>query len=193
MLDAPVSRGVAGADRGTLAVMVRSDAQAFATCKPLLLHIDANVFRVGDCGSGSVVKLVNTMLALVNAAVYEGMLLGVKAGVDLQMIYDIVQASSGTSSAMQAFPNKIFAGDFTPDFMIDLAHKALRLALELGDKLSVPLLMGSVCINGRGGTTCAAFCARWRNISTWPCGCHSTPRNRRTQRSHITGDAAWTG
>jgi 3-hydroxyisobutyrate dehydrogenase-like beta-hydroxyacid dehydrogenase len=104
-------------------------------------------------------ELVNNMLALVNAAAYEGMLLGVKAGVDPQMIYDIVQASSGASSAMQAFPNKIFAGDFTPDFMIDLAHKDLRLALELGDKLSVPLLMGSVCIhfprearaNGRGG------------------------------------------
>jgi 3-hydroxyisobutyrate dehydrogenase-like beta-hydroxyacid dehydrogenase len=159
MLDAPVSSGVAGAERGTLAVMVRGDAQAFATCKPLLLHIGANGFHVGDSGSGGVVKLVNNMLALVNAAAYEGMLLGVKAGVDLQMIYDIVQASSGASSAMQAFPNKIFAGDFTPDFMIDLAHKDLRLALELGDKLSVPLLMGSVCIhfprearaNGRGG------------------------------------------
>ena len=60
---------------------------------------------------------------------------------------------------MRAFPNKIFAGDFAPGFMIDLAHKDLRLALELGDELSVPLMMGSVCINflrearanGRGG------------------------------------------
>ena len=106
MLDAPVSGGVAGAARGTLAVMVRGDAQAFATCKPLLLPIGANGFHVGDSGSGGVVKLVNNMLALVNAAAYEGMLLGVKAGVDPQMIYDIVQASSSASSAMQAFPIK---------------------------------------------------------------------------------------
>jgi 3-hydroxyisobutyrate dehydrogenase-like beta-hydroxyacid dehydrogenase len=160
MLDAPVSGGVAGAERGTLAVMVGGAAQAFTTCKPLLQHIGSNVFHVGDSGSGCVVKLVNNMLAFVNAtAAYEGMLLGVKAGVDPQMIYNIVQASSGASSAMQAFPNKIFAGDFAPGFMIDLAHKDLRLALELGDELSVPLLMGSVCINflrearanGRGG------------------------------------------
>lgn len=159
MLDAPVSGGVAGAERGTLTVMVRGDAQAFATCKPLLPHIDANVFHVGDSSSGGVVKLVNNRLALVNAAAYEGMLLGVKAGVDPQMIYDMVQASSGASLAMQAFPNKIFAGDVTPDFMIDLAHKDLRLALQLGAKLAVPLLMGSVCLNvlrearahGRGG------------------------------------------
>jgi 3-hydroxyisobutyrate dehydrogenase and related beta-hydroxyacid dehydrogenases len=146
MLDAPVGSGVAGAARGTLAVMV-GGLQAFATCKAQLLHIGANGFHVGDSGSGGVVKLVNNMLALVNAAAYEGMLLGVKAGVDPQMIYDIVQASSDASSAMQAFPNKIFAGDLRPDFMIDLVHKDLRLALERGAKLSVPLLMGSVCIN----------------------------------------------
>ena len=160
MLDAPVSGGVVGAERGTLAVMVGGDAQAFALCKPLLQHIGAQVFHVGAVGSGCVVKLVNNMLAFVNAtAAYEGMLLGVKAGVDPQMIYDIVQASSGESWAMKAFPDKIFAGDFTPGFMIDLAHKDLRLALELGDELSVPLMMGSVCINflrearanGRGG------------------------------------------
>ena len=104
-------------------------------------------------------KLVNNRLALVNAAAYAGMLLGVKAGMDAQMIYDMVQASSGASLAMQAFPNTIFAGDVTPDFMIDLAHKDLRLALQLGAKLAVPLLMGSVCLNvlrearahGRGG------------------------------------------
>ena len=85
------------------------------------------------------------------------MLLGVKAGMDPQMIYDIVQASRGASSTMQAF--KIFAGDLTPDFMIDLAPKNLRLALERGAQLSVSLLMGSVCshclrearANGRGG------------------------------------------
>jgi len=125
MLDAPVSGGVAGAERGTLAVMVGGAAQAFTTCKPLLQHIGSNVFHVGDSGSGCVVKLVNNMLAFVNAtAAYEGMLLGVKAGVDPQMIYNIVQASSGASSAMQAFPNKIFAGDFAPGFMIDLAQRS---------------------------------------------------------------------
>ena len=160
MLDAPVSGGVAGAERGSLAVMVGGDVQAFETCKPLLQHIGAHIFHVGEIGSGSVAKLVNNMLAFVNAVTaYEGMLLGVKAGAEPQILHDIVQASSGASSAMRAFPQKIFAGDFAPGFMIDLAHKDLRLALELGDELSVPLMMGSVCINflrevranGRGG------------------------------------------
>jgi 3-hydroxyisobutyrate dehydrogenase-like beta-hydroxyacid dehydrogenase len=89
----------------------------------------------------------------------EGMLLGAKAGVDPQKLYEIVQASSGASWAMNQFPQKVFAGDFTPGFMIDLAYKDLRLALDMGDECSVPLVLGSVCINlmrqmranGRGG------------------------------------------
>jgi 3-hydroxyisobutyrate dehydrogenase len=148
MLDAPVSGGVVGAERGTLAVMVGGDKQAFETCRPLLEHIGANIFHVGAIGSGCVAKLVNNMLAFVNtAAACEGMLLGAKAGVDPRTLYDIVQASSGASWAMRQFPQKIFAGDFTPGFTIDLAYKDLRLALEMGDDLSVPLLMGSVCLN----------------------------------------------
>jgi 3-hydroxyisobutyrate dehydrogenase len=148
MLDAPVSGGVVGAEQGTLAVMVGGDAQAFTTCRPLLEHIGARIFHVGASGSGCVAKLINNMLAFVNSvAACEGMLLGTKAGVDPQMLHDIIQSSSGASWAMRQFPQKVFVGDFTPGFTIDLAFKDLRLALEMGDELSVPLLMGSVCIN----------------------------------------------
>jgi 3-hydroxyisobutyrate dehydrogenase len=160
MLDAPVSGGVAGAERGTLAVMVGGDKPAFDRCRPLLAHFGANIFHVGDIGAGCVAKLVNNMLAFANTVTAcEGMLLGTKAGVDPQLLHDIIQASSGASWAMRQFPQKIFAGDFTAGFTIDLAYKDLRLALELGDELAVPLLMGSLCINlmrqaranGRGG------------------------------------------
>lgn len=160
MLDAPVSGGVAGAERGTLAVMVGGDKQAFEICKPLFEQFGANIFHVGKIGSGCVAKLVNNMLAFANSvAAFEGMLIGTKAGVDPQMLHDIVQASSGSSWAMRQLPEKVFAGDFSPGFTIDLAYKDLRLALEMGDEFSVPLFMGSLCINlmrqaranGRGG------------------------------------------
>lgn len=160
MLDAPVSGGVVGAEQGSLAVMVGGDKQAFETCRPLLQSIGANIYHVGDIGSGCVAKLINNMLAFVNSqAAFEGMMLGAKAGVNPQILHDIIQNSSGASWAMRQFPLKIFRGDFTAGFTLDLAYKDLRLALELGDELSVPLLMGSVCINllrqaratGRGG------------------------------------------
>lgn len=160
MLDAPVSGGVIGAERGSLAVMVGGDPQAFATCKPVLEHFGANVFHVGAIGSGCVAKLVNNMVAFINmVAAGEGMVLGAKAGVDPQKLYDIIQSSSGASWVMQQFPHTVFAGNFTPGFTVDLAHKDLRLALEMGDALSVPLMMASLCMNvlrhlrasGRGG------------------------------------------
>lgn len=148
MLDAPVSGGVIGAERGSLAVMVGGDPQAFATCKPVLEHFGANVFHVGAIGSGCVAKLVNNMVAFINmVAAGEGMVLGAKAGVDPQKLYDIIQTSSGASWVMQQFPHTVFAGNFTPGFTVDLAHKDLRLALEMGDALSVPLMMGSLCMN----------------------------------------------
>jgi 3-hydroxyisobutyrate dehydrogenase-like beta-hydroxyacid dehydrogenase len=128
--------------------MVGGAPHAFETCRPLLERFGANIFHVGDIGSGCVAKLVNNMIAFINTvAAGEGMLLGVKAGVAPQKLYDIVQASSGASWAMQQFPDKVFVGDFTPGFAIDLAYKDLRLALDMGDELSVPLLLGSVCIN----------------------------------------------
>jgi 3-hydroxyisobutyrate dehydrogenase len=148
MLDAPVSGGVVGAERGSLAVMVGGDPQAFATCKPVLEHFGANVFHVGAIGSGCVAKLVNNMMAFINmVAAGEGMVLGAKAGVDPQKLYDIIQTSSGASWVMQQFPNTVFVGNFTPGFTVDLAHKDLRLALEMGDALSVPLMMASLCMN----------------------------------------------
>lgn len=176
MLDAPVSGGVVGAEQGTLAVMVGGDQKTFETCKPLLEHIGANVFHVGDIGSGCVAKLVNNMLAFINTlAASEGMALGTKAGVDPHVLYDIVQASSGASWAMNQFPNKVFAGDFTPGFTIDLAYKDLRLALEMGDHLSVPLLMGSLCINflrqlranGRGGDDLSSIARVVEDAINW--------------------------
>ena len=65
MLDAPASGGVTGAERGTLAVMVGGDHKTFDICKPLLQHIGASVFHVGDIGSGCVAKLVRACRGIV--------------------------------------------------------------------------------------------------------------------------------
>jgi len=60
MLDTPASSGVSGAEGGALAVMVGGDPKTFEACQPFLQHIGANVFHVGDIGSGCVATLVNT-------------------------------------------------------------------------------------------------------------------------------------
>ena len=100
-----LSVGVIASDRFLPDAVVGGDAAAFEKAQPLFAAMGRLARRIGDSGSGATLKLVNNMLAFVNAvAAYEGMLLGVKAGVAPQMLHDIVQASSGASAAMRAWP-----------------------------------------------------------------------------------------
>ena len=97
-LDAPVSGGVVGARRGTLAIMVGGDEAVYEACRSQLEAMGSNVFRVGDVGAGNVAKLVNNMLAFINMmGAAEALILGAKAGVDPMQLWKIVKASSGGS------------------------------------------------------------------------------------------------
>lgn len=148
MLDAPVSGGTTGAEAGTVAVMVGGDKEVFDKVEPLLRCIGKNITHVGGHGAGCIVKLINNMLAFINlAAANEGFMLGVRAGVDPDVLYDVISASSGQSSTLGKMKSAILPGNFDATFALALAHKDLRLALELGEELGSPLTLGSVVIN----------------------------------------------
>jgi 3-hydroxyisobutyrate dehydrogenase-like beta-hydroxyacid dehydrogenase len=99
---------------------------------------------VGPLGSGQVVKIVNNMMSMANVAIAaEAMVLGVKAGVDPQRLFDILSTSGGRSHHfLKRFPN-VLAGDFTPHFGIGLSRKDLSLAMALAARLEMPLLVTS--------------------------------------------------
>lgn len=148
MLDAPVSGGTTGAEAGTVSVMVGGDKEIFDKVKPLFAIIGANVYHVGGHGAGCTVKLINNMLSFINlAAAGEGFLLGVKAGVDPELLLNVVSTSSGNSNALKKILSAVLPGEFGATFALDLAHKDLRLALELGEELGSPLTFGGVLIN----------------------------------------------
>lgn len=148
MLDAPVSGGTVGAEAGTVAVMVGGEKEIFDKVKPLFEIIGANVYHVGDHGAGCTVKLINNMLSFINLyAANEGFMLGVKAGVDPEMLLEVVRNSSGNSSALGKMERAVLPGNFEATFALDLAHKDLRLALELGQELGTPLMLGSMVVN----------------------------------------------
>lgn len=146
VLDAPVSGGVAGARAGTLTVMVGGDRDVFERCLEVLRVIGRNVYHVGDVGSGDTVKLVNNLMSLANVVTLsEGMVLGVRAGVEPQTLYDVIKVSTGRSYALEVkLPNLISKGRFEPGFAIDLACKDLALAIELGREMGVPLFVTSI-------------------------------------------------
>ena len=140
VLDAPVSGGVRGAEMGTLAIMVGGDEAVLEKVKGVLETMAQKIFPVGDVGCGNVAKLVNNLIALTCSSVSaEGFVLGVKAGIDPQTLYDIITISTGNNWALQQFASGILKGDFTPMYRLSLGYKDMKLATEMGKEYQVPL------------------------------------------------------
>lgn len=146
VLDAPVSGGLAGAQKGTLTIMVGGEEETFNKALPALNCIGTKVFHVGDIGAGDTIKLVNNLLLGANmVAVSEALALGVKAGLKPETMYDIISQSSGSSYALTAkYKNFIAKGNFKPGFTIDLQYKDLQLAVTTAKDLKMPLLIGNM-------------------------------------------------
>jgi 3-hydroxyisobutyrate dehydrogenase-like beta-hydroxyacid dehydrogenase len=148
MLEAPVSGGVARAEEGTIAVMVGGDAAVFEAQLPLFASFTGKAIHVGGVGMGSVAKLINNMLAFCNmAAAAEGLMMGAAAGIDLRKLAEVVGVSSGASGAFASLAGKAFSGNFQPGFALDLAHKDLRLAVQLADRTGVPGMVAPNVLN----------------------------------------------
>ena len=147
-LDAPVSGGSQGAVNGTLTIMVGGDQQIFEQVRPVFeaMGKKENIFYVGPSGSGEVVKIVNNILCgTIAASVAEALVLGVKAGADVETMAKIIGVSSGANWQLSAqFPIRAFNGSFQPGFMTDLLHKDLGLALDLAAENQAPLMMTAV-------------------------------------------------
>lgn len=145
-IDSPVSGGVGGAERGTLAVMVSGPRAEFEMLKPAL-DIIGKVFFIGERpGMAQTMKLANNMLsATAMAATSEAVVMGVKAGIDPKVMIDVINSGSGRNSASQdKFPRAVITRSFDYGFANGLMYKDLRLCLEEAEAIGVPMWVGSV-------------------------------------------------
>lgn len=149
MLDAPVSGGELGARDAKLAIMVGGNRAAFERCKPILDTMGSNVVYCGEIGFGTICKLVNNMISLgINLIVGEGLTLGMKAGVPLATLAEVVSKGTGGNWKLaNSFPHWLFKGNFQPGFAVDLATKDLTLGLGLARELSLSLDLASLVLN----------------------------------------------
>ena len=148
MLEAPVSGGTARAKDGTIVIMAGGDDKVFEQNLPLLKSFRGEVVHVGAIGMGSTAKLINNMLAFCNsAAAAEALMMGKRAGIDLHKLDAVIRNASGMSAGYASLSSKTFKGEFQATFALDLAHKDLRLALELADELGVPGLIAPQVMN----------------------------------------------
>jgi hypothetical protein len=144
-LDSPVSGGVGGAQKGTLAVMISGPKERFEALRPAL-EIIGKVFYLGEKpGLGQMMKLVNNLLSATALAITsEAMVLGVKAGLDPKVMLDVINAGSGRNSASQdKFPKSILPRTFDFGFANGLMYKDVKLCLEEASALGVPMWVAS--------------------------------------------------
>jgi 3-hydroxyisobutyrate dehydrogenase-like beta-hydroxyacid dehydrogenase len=145
MLDAPVSGGTGRAQSGELSIIAGGAPDVFVRCQDLFGAMGSRSFHVGPLGSGLAMKLVNNMLVQVNTvAVAEALVLGVKAGLDPQTIYDVVKVSTGASAAWELRVPRILKGDYQPGGTIDISYKDQELETAFAKRLGVPVLLANV-------------------------------------------------
>jgi 3-hydroxyisobutyrate dehydrogenase len=130
-LDAPVSGGDIGAQKGTLTIMVGGDPKDFEECKPLLEAMGKNIRLCGSVGSGQAVKLSNQVLAAIHmVALCEAIKIAQQQGIDPNLIVEVCSTGAAGSWALANLGPKIIASDFNPGFMIKHILKDLRLVEE---------------------------------------------------------------
>jgi 2-hydroxy-3-oxopropionate reductase len=142
MLDAPVARGVPAAVAGTLVIYVGGKKEVFDRHREILAAMGTDIVHAGDIGSGEVVKIVNNfMVAVTTCALAEALVLGVKAGVKTDILYEALSSGSGNSFVLQNhYRNNVLKGKFEEGvFPVDYMLKDLDLALSTGNQLRVPL------------------------------------------------------
>lgn len=140
-VDAPVSGGSEGAQRGTLAVMAGGSADALDRVRPILDAYSKSVVHVGERpGSGQMAKAVNQVLVVLNAlAASEALLLADAAGLDPATTLAAVEGGAAGSWMLSNRGPQMIARDWSPGFTIDLQQKDLRIALEAADHYGVPM------------------------------------------------------
>ena len=140
LIDSPVSGGVGGAEKGTLAVMVSGPAADIAAVEPALAVI-GKVFRIGErAGAAQTMKLLNNYLsATAMAATAEAMVMGAKAGLDPKLMLDVINAGSGRNTAsVDKYPKSIITRTFDFGFATGLMLKDVKLCLAEAAELGVP-------------------------------------------------------
>ncbi len=139
-LDAPVSGGQAGAESGTLSIMVGGDPKTFEQVKPVLEIMGQNITRVGDVGTGQICKVANQIIVALNIeATAEALVFASKAGADPARVREALMGGFAASRVLEVHGEKMIKRQFEPGFRIDLHRKDLNLALDAARELGLSL------------------------------------------------------
>ncbi len=170
-LDAPVTGGTWGAEKGELVFMVGGEKDVFERVRPALEAVGKRFFLLGPNGAGQTIKLaMNLILALQVQALAEGLELVTRAGVEGEKLIEVLQSSMGRAAVLDVKAPVILKRDFTPSFPLRLMHKDIRLAMELAKENGLELPAGaaaykaysSVKSSAKSDVDYAAIASYWK-------------------------------
>jgi len=139
-LDAPVTGGTWGAEKGELLFMIGGDGQTLEAARPVISAMGKKIFHLGPNGAGQTIKLaMNLLLALQVDAFAEALALVTGAGLQGERLVEVMQSSMARSGVLDVKAPVMLKADYTPSFPLRLMHKDLSLALDLGNQIGVPL------------------------------------------------------
>jgi 3-hydroxyisobutyrate dehydrogenase-like beta-hydroxyacid dehydrogenase len=143
-LEAPVTNAVDFAALGKLSIFVGGSSTAFEKHKPIFEVIGEKIFHVGKAGNGATVKLLTNLLWFVSAAtIGEALMLGAKADIPLNTVWEAIKSSAGNSWVAEHDVPSIFAGHYDPSFSLALCCKDLGLINDIAHSQGYTLPMGA--------------------------------------------------
>jgi len=147
-LDAPVTGGTWGAEKGELVFMIGGKQEVLDRAKPVLEAVGKRFFLLGPNGAGQTVKLaMNMLLAVEVEALAESLALVMKAGLPGERLIEVMQSSMARAAVLDVKAPQILKNDYPPSFPLRLMHKDMRLALELARKEGVSLPAGAAAFS----------------------------------------------
>jgi len=153
VLDAPVSGGIGGAQKGTLTIFGAGDKDTFDEIDDVLKCLGEKIYYIGSLGKGKILKSINNMLNAINTvAVIEGLTVANQNGIDLEIMYDVLTNSSGSSNSLEKKFDKIRNNDYEPNFKMSLMKKDVKIALDSVKNSTLPVaeLVHKMFVNASG-------------------------------------------
>jgi 3-hydroxyisobutyrate dehydrogenase len=139
-LDAPVSGGDIGAQKGTLTIMVGGDEPVFERVRKVFEPLGKRVTYMGPSGSGQTTKACNQILCALNLlGVCEALSLAQRSGLDLERMHQVVTGGAANSWSLENLGKAIIQGNYAPGFMVKLIRKDLGIVLGTAKQLNLPL------------------------------------------------------
>ncbi len=146
MLDATISGTSTMCAEKDIIIMVGGSKKIFTDCEPIFSAIAKETFFLGKNGSGASTKLiVNLVLGLNRMALAEGLVLGKKLGMDQHRLLELLKKSAAYSKAMDMKGSRMINKEFLPpEGRLAIHIKDVRLILDLGRRVNVPLILTSI-------------------------------------------------